>query len=202
MKFQVFIEKKSLKDIYDKKINRGIKRWCKIIDQEKNKEIKSKNKIQTSIDTSSKSSEKKSVYSDIRYFKSLVKDQKSFLEIIPSLEQYGVSSDVMNFIKSVSGCSDKLATNKNPGTRLISKNKIIASKILDHPLIQKNSDDKRISDAVARLTRISNSNLNSKSDNRSFKEFSRSINNSLFNSIRDLVFELIKVDIMSQKEII
>lgn len=195
MKFDTFLEYTNIYSRQQSSIARNAKKFRQQIDREKEKNKKEEEKDHKKRERLSKKLVKSNVNTLLKTMKIESKSKDYLQNIIDSIDSNQIKPETLRFIRWVSGQTDKLKTKKKNGTVLISRNFSLIPKILNNPIVRDNKDQKVIM-AVSKLVRTSNIELNPKFNPRNKTSNYRMINNVLFNSIRDLVLELIRSNIM------
>lgn len=131
----------------------------------------------------------------IKYLKKNIKEKDNFINAVEKYKHL-FSDKIYQILQYLSTEINKLKSKKQKGTRLITKNYLIIPKILNNKFIQQIPEPK-INKIISRILKISNLNINNKENNISLTL--KSINNQLFNSLRDLGLELIRYDLFNEK---
>ena len=195
MKFDTFLEYTNLYSRQQSRISRDAKKFRRQIDRGKEKNKKEEEKDLQKREKISIKLTKSNINTLLKTMKAESKSKDSLQSIIDNIDSNQIKPETLRFIQWVSGQTDKLKTKKKNGTVLITRNFSLIPKILNNPIVGDNKDP-RIIMVVSKLVRTSNIELNPKFNLRNKTSNYRMINNVLFNSIRDLVLELIRSDMM------
>jgi len=196
MKIQeLLIEGKSIYSQRMKQVERDAKRFRKQVDSSIEKRRKEEERNQKNQERLNKRDTKKSISTLISDSKKKSKDKESLDSLIFDYKDK-IKPETYELVKYMSRQIDRLKTKKQNGTRLITRNFLIIPKVLEHPLV-KDSLNPKILNAVSKIIRISNIELNPKFKRHDKIGNFRIINNVLFNAIRDLAFELMRQDMIN-----
>ncbi len=194
---ELIIEGKNIYSQRLKQVERDAKRFRKQVDKSIEKRRKEEEKNQKNQYRLNKRETKKTINTLIYDLKKNSKDKQSLLLLISKYKDK-IKPETYELIKYMSSQIDKLKTNRQSGTRLITRNFLIIPKVLEHPLVKDNPNPK-ILNTVSKIIKVSNMKLNPKFKQHDKIGNFRIINNVLFNSIRDLAFELMRQDMVNMQ---
>ena len=195
MKINDLLESSNLYSREKKRIARDAKKFRRQIDRDKEKKKKEEERNYKKQARLSKKLTKSNINTLLKEMKTASKTKASLQAIVDELDPNQVKKETLDFIKWVVKQTDRLKTKKKEGTVLVTRNFSLVPKILNNSVVSKNKDPKVIA-SISKLVRTSNIELNPKFNPKNKTSNYRMINNVLFNSIRDLVLELIRSDMM------
>lgn len=162
------------------------------INKQRDKEAKEQEKVQQKAHKEQEQNINLEVNERIKDLKSDAKDQKSLMAIINSLnEETEVNLKTKTFLSILASQIDKMSE-----TRLITKNSLIARSLQDNSFVNKFNHAPKVSMAIAKIIRLLNPSLNPIVQELNPVEQHRKRNDKLFNAIKDLIFEIVKVDML------
>lgn len=180
-----------------KQIDRDAKKYRKIIDKKKEAERKEAEKNARRQEKDRQRDTKKEINSEIVALRKEAKSKQDLLSIVQN-HKNSIKPETYELCRFVAEQIDRTKTKKKDGTLLVTRNYVMVPRVINHPIV-KNHTDKKVLNAVAKAVRIFNIELNAKFDPKDKIKSFRSVNNSLFNAMRDVALELMRSDMMEKR---
>ena len=194
--FQEYLnEGKTLKSLSDQRIARDAHKWRQTIDKEKKKENKDNERLQKKLDKIAQKEHRKSTLSHLQEIKKSISDKQTFADNKQKLLTFIKDDKTKKFIEFVIESVNKYSSKDKTKSSLITKNKILVDRIIEHEFIVNNQDED-ILGIIQRFMRIITPAFHNKQYNNIIA-FYKAINNQIFNICKDLVFQIIEKEALN-----